>query len=72
MDKGLVFLGSGFELVMVCLGGSYFGSYIDKQMGWDNYATAAMVILLLIGWFIHLLYLLKRFDKTNADNPPKP
>ena len=71
MDKGLVFLGSGFELVMVCVGGSYLGSYIDKQMGWNNYATAFLVIALLIAWFLHLLFLLKRFEETDGDSTPK-
>ena len=72
MDKGIVFIGSGFELVMVCLGGSYLGSYIDKKMGWNNYATAFLVIALLIAWFMHLLFLLQRFEKDRTDGEPKP
>ena len=72
MDKAVVFLGSGFELIMVCLGGTYLGNYIDQKMGWANYATAGVVIVLMIGWFIHLIYLLRRFDKSNEKPESKP
>jgi len=73
MDKGIMFLGIGFELVMMCLGGAYLGTYIDKKMGWNNTATAVLVILLLISWFVHLIFLIQRFEKNDADpkNPPK-
>ena len=60
-------MGIGFELVMVCLGGAYLGSYIDHKMGWNNLATAGLVIALLIGWFVHLIFLLRRYETNDVD-----
>ena len=73
MDKGIMFLGIGFELIMMCVGGAYLGNMIDQKMGWNNIATASLVIILLIGWFIHLFVLIRRYEKDNhADPTPKP
>ena len=71
-DKSIVFLGIGFELIALCGGGYLLGEYIDKQMGWSAKASSYLVLILLFGWFVHLIYLLKRFEATDDDlNPPK-
>jgi hypothetical protein len=72
MGKGIVFLGISFELVAMCVGGYLLGGEIDRKMGWSNYASTYLVLVLLIGWFVHLIYLLRQFEKENPDSDPKP
>ena len=62
MDKGIMFLGMGFELVAMCLGGYYLGEYLDQYFAWNMKSGAYLIVILLIGWFIHLIYLIKRFE----------
>lgn len=72
MNKGIVFLGIGFELVAMCIGGYFLGNFIDQEMGWQNFASTYLVLILLISWFFHLFVLLRRFEKENADSDPQP
>jgi hypothetical protein len=68
MGNGIIFMGLAFELFGICLGGYFVGHLIDVKMGWDQYATMTLILMLLAGWFVHLFYLLRRFDKENADS----
>jgi len=68
LNKGLVFMGMGFELLGLVLGGYYLGQAIDNEFGWPGYGVAALVICGLIGWMIHLIFLLKRFMAETADD----
>ena len=61
MQKGLIFMGMGFELLGLILGGYLLGNTIDAHFGWSGYAMAGIIIICLVGWMIHLVYLLKRF-----------
>lgn len=66
MNRGIVFLGIGFELVALCIGGYFLGDFIDKHYGWKNVASSYLVLVLLIGWFVHLIYLLRKFERDSA------
>jgi hypothetical protein len=68
MNQGIVFLGIGFELIALCIGGYVLGGFIDEYFGWKNMASTYLVLLLMIGWFTHLIYLLRRFEKDNAED----
>ncbi len=68
MDRGLLFLGIGFELVAMCVGGYFLGRQIDEYMGWNSRASVFLVLILLIGWFVHLFYLIRKFEQ---DEDPK-
>ncbi len=65
-NKGIVFFGVAFELVALCIGGWVIGSMVDQHMGWVNTAQTYLVLALLVGWFVHLFYLLQKFEKDNA------
>jgi hypothetical protein len=69
MKKGLVFLGMGFELLGLILGGLYLGQTIDKVMNWPGYGVAGVVICCLVSWLIHLIFMLKKF-MNEAENDP--
>lgn len=62
-----MFIGIGFELVVMVLGGAYLGNMIDTHMGWNSVATALLVVMFMAAWFVHLLFLLSRFEKNNGE-----
>jgi hypothetical protein len=68
MKKGLVFLGMGFELLGLILGGLYIGGAIDTHMGWPGYGVAGLVVICMVSWMIHLVVLLKRFMADTEDD----
>lgn len=68
----MIFAGLAFELVALSFGGHIVGGYIDEYMGWKAVGSTYLVLLLLIGWFVHLIVLLRRFEKENADSDPQP
>ncbi len=70
MQKGLVFIGMGFELLGLILGGLYLGQIVDKAMGWPGYGLAMIVVACLVSWIVHLVFLLKRFMNEPDNNPP--
>jgi len=68
MQKGLVFMGMGFELLGLILGGYLVGNAIDTHFGWSGYAMAGVIVICMISWMIHLVYLLKRFMAEASDD----
>jgi len=62
-DKSMMFLGMGFEAVAAVLGGFFVGQYVDRYLGNRGLGPAFGSILLLIGWFFHLLQVMKKFDE---------
>lgn len=68
MDRGIVFLGIGFELVALSVGGYFLGQYIDEKMGWKSTASTYLVLILMISWFFHLFYLLRKFEKDTEND----
>jgi len=70
LDRGATFVGMGFEIVGLLLLGVWLGGFIDKKFALNGMGTAGMVILALVGWFIHLVQLLKKYQ-NDQDQPPK-
>lgn len=68
MNRGAVFLGMGFEMVGLCMGGYYLGGFVDSYMGWETKSAGIIVLLLLIGWFCHLFILVKKFQSEDDDS----
>ena len=76
MKDGMVFAGMGFELLGLILAALYIGGIIDNELNGGGLGVAGMVITVLVGWFVHLFMLLKKFmeradrDKKKPDNSP--
>lgn len=65
-NRGIVFLGIGFELVAMCVGGWFLGIYLDQYFGWTpNTAGTWLVLALMASWFVHLIYLLRKFERDD-------
>lgn len=67
-DQSMVFMGMGFELVFMVLGGAYLGQFIDKYFGWAGYATAGLILVFLGTWFYHLIFMLKRISESDSSD----
>lgn len=62
-DKSMIFMGMGIEAVAAVLGGFYIGLKLDEFLGKRGLGPALGSILGLVGWFLHLLRVLKRYDE---------
>jgi F0F1-type ATP synthase assembly protein I len=60
-------MGIGFELIALCVGGYFLGQFLDQYYGWGNKASTYLVLILLMGWFVHLIHLLRRFEKDKDE-----
>jgi F0F1-type ATP synthase assembly protein I len=64
-DKSMIFMGMGLEAVVAVLGGFYIGLKLDDFLGKRGLGPAVGSILGLVGWFLHLLRVLKKFDEES-------
>ena len=64
-DKSNIFLAMGIEAVAGVIGGFWLGQYVDEYLGKRGYGPAFGAILGLVGWFVHLLKVLKRYDEES-------
>ncbi len=73
MNKGIAFMGMGFELAAVVLGGIFIGGVLEKHFGWTpGYGMAFFIVVGMLSWLYHLIVLLKRFmaeDDPSAKPP---
>ena len=71
MKNPLIFAGIGFELLGLVLAALYIGQAVDKQMNWPGYGVAGFVVLGLVSWLSHLVFLLKKFMKEDDGTSTK-
>lgn len=67
-NRYLVFMGLGFELVGLIIGGLYLGQLLDAQMGTRGIMVLVILVSCLVSWFIHLIFLLKRVEKISEND----
>ncbi|MCB0420705.1 MAG: hypothetical protein KDD61_06900 [Bdellovibrionales bacterium] len=68
--NGLVFVAMGFELVFLVLGGQLLGEMLDKKYKLGGLGQGGVIILMMFGWFYHLLILLKPFMEDDKSEDP--
>lgn len=62
-QKGLVFVGMGFEAVGVVLATVSLGQWLDTQFQAKGLFTIILAFVGLGGWFAHIIFLLKKMNK---------
>ncbi len=72
-NRGIVFAGLGFELMGLILTCLYLGQKIDEYYQSKGLGLISLVILGIVGWFYHLIILLRKFvaednEPSNKDN----
>lgn len=59
MNKYIIFAGIGFELIGLIIGSVFFGEYLETKWSTRGLWVAGLILLSLVGWMIHLIYMLK-------------
>ena len=72
MNKKIIFMAMGFELVGLILGSVWMGQVLDNMYGGKGMWTAGLMVAVLAGWFIHMIYLLKQTESEDNESPPQP
>lgn len=63
--KGLVFMAMGFEIGAGIIGATILGQSIDEYYSTNGLVTMVLCLLVLVGWFIHLAVLIKKYQRDN-------
>lgn len=68
MNKYLVFAGIGFELIALIILSVVVGEALEEKLPTKGLWVAGLILLALVGWFIHIVYLLKSTEKSVDKN----
>lgn len=71
MNKYFVFAGIGFELIGLIVASVFAGEAIEARWPSKGLWVAGLIVAALLGWMIHLVYLLKSIQKGNQKAPEK-
>ena len=63
MNKYLGFIGVGFELIGLIVLSVYLGEYLESIKPSKGLWVSGLIIISLLGWFLHLLYMIKVAQK---------
>jgi hypothetical protein len=62
-NRMAAFVGIGFEIVGLLVFAVLFGDYLDTYFAAKGLITAGLVVLALTGWVIHVVVMLRGFEK---------
>lgn len=66
--KLIIFSAMGLELVGGILGGIYLGQLLDTKYSLGGMGVMSLSIAFLIGWFVRIIFLLKRLEKMEPSD----
>lgn len=66
MNKYLVFVGIGFELLGIVGVGLWVSSELEKRYQSQGLITVGILLVCLISWLIHLIFLMKKVMGSNS------
>lgn len=62
-NKGLVFMGIGFEAIGIVLASLWLGEWMDRELNQKGLFTILLIFVGLGGWFAHILFLIKKMNQ---------
>ena len=68
MNKYVLFIGIGFELIGLIVVSILASNYFEEKYHTKGTITAAAVLIALIGWFIHIYFLLSKVNKATEED----
>lgn len=71
MNKYIAFAGIGFELVGLIILSVYLGEYLETTIPSKGLWVAGLILVSLVGWFIHVVSMLKNIQKQKPDSTNK-
>lgn len=74
MNKYVLFVSMGFELIGLIIVAVYLGGYLEEKFVFKKGLLQALLILFfLIGWFVRVIYQVKSANaNTKTSEPKKP
>lgn len=66
MKKYLVFAGIGFELIAAILLADWVSVELEKKFDSKGMISLGIYFLVLIAWFVHIFFLLKKVQKNES------
>lgn len=70
MQKFLIFMGIGLEIGFLIVAAQQIGAVLDEKYHSNGLIFVGLSFLMLIGWLIQVIWLLRRFDKEEKNNEP--
>lgn len=70
MQKFLIFMGIGLEIGFLIVAAQQIGTVLDEKYHSNGLIFVGLSFLMLIGWLIQVIWLLRRFDKEEKNNEP--
>lgn len=68
MNKYLIFVGIGFELIGLIIGSVFLGDYLETLLPTKGLWVAGLILASLVGWMVHLMFMLKSVQKSNSQS----
>ena len=65
MNKYLIFVGIGFELIALIILSIFVGEALETKWPTKGLWVAGLILFSLVGWMVHLVYLLKATQKVD-------
>ena len=60
-NPGVIFIGVGFELFALVLGGIYFGQALDEYYQLNGWGEKGVLAAVLLSWSFHFYILIRRY-----------
>jgi hypothetical protein len=67
MSDNIKYFGLVAELTALIVGFAYLGEWIEKKFELGRYGMLWGVILALVIWFIHAIWIMKSIEKRDKD-----
>lgn len=67
-SKAIVFAAMGFELIGLILGCIFIGQYVDQNFDTSGLGLVGFSALGLVGWLVHIVLLLKKYEADSETN----
>ncbi|NUM59563.1 MAG: AtpZ/AtpI family protein [Bdellovibrionaceae bacterium] len=64
MNKYVLFIGIGFELIGLIVVSLLVSNYFEEKYQTKGTLTSVVILIALIGWFIHIYFLLSKVNKA--------
>ncbi len=71
MKKALIFMGMGLEIGFLIVGAYFLSEILDQKYKTKGVLFVVLSLLLLLGWLIQILWMLKRFQDEEEEETGK-
>lgn len=67
MNKYMIFVSMGFEIVALILGAVFIGGYLDDRYHMNGLITVGLIMACLVSWLVRVIVLALRIEKAEEE-----